>query len=225
MSAIFITATGTEIGKTFVAAALIRHLRRTGRAVDALKPVLTGFDPATAAASDAGVLLAALGRPVTPSDIERISPWRYAAPLSPDMAARREQRPGDFNALVQFCRRAADASPGLLLIEGIGGAMVPLDDRHTVLDWIAALRIPSVVVTGSYLGSLSHTLTCLDVFDRRQLAIKALVVNETPGSTVPLRNTAETLARFAAPVPVIELPRLPADSTGHPAFDAIARLL
>jgi dethiobiotin synthetase len=225
MSAIFVTATGTEIGKTFVAAGLIGHVRRAGGHVHAIKPVLTGFDPASAATSDAGVLLAALGQLVTPSNIERISPWRFAAPLSPDLAAWRERRAIDFDELVRFCRRTAEASPGLLLIEGIGGVMVPLDDRHTVLDWIAAIRIPSVIVTGSYLGSLSHTLTCLDVFDRRKLVIKALVVSETPGSTVQLHDTVETLARFAAPVPVIELPHLPADSTEHPAFDAIARLL
>jgi len=58
MSAVFITATGTDIGKTFVTAGLIRHLRALGREVDALKPVMTGFDPAHPEASDAGVLLA-----------------------------------------------------------------------------------------------------------------------------------------------------------------------
>ena len=225
MSAVFVTATGTDIGKTFVAAGLIRHVRRAGGHVHAIKPVLTGFDPASAATSDAGVLLAALGQPVTLRDIERTSPWRFAAPLSPDMAARREQRAIDFDALVRFCRRTADVSPALLLIEGIGGVMVPIDERHTVLDWIAAMRIPSVIVTGSYLGSLSHTLTCLDVFDRRKLAIKALVVNETPGSTVQLRDTVETLTRLAAPVPVIEIPRLPTGDAEHPAFDTLARLL
>ena len=65
MTAIFITATGTDVGKTFVAASLIRHLRQMGRLVDAIKPVVSGFDPAQAAASDPGVLLHALGLPVT----------------------------------------------------------------------------------------------------------------------------------------------------------------
>ena len=98
MSAIFITATGTDTGKTFVAAGLIRHWRGAGRTVEALKPVVTGFNPATAAASDPGVLLAALGRPVTPTEIERIAPWRFAAPLSPDMAAQRENRAIEFDS-------------------------------------------------------------------------------------------------------------------------------
>ena len=62
--------------------------------------------------------------------------------------------------------------------------MVPLEDRHTVLDWMTALDVPLLLVTGSYLGTLSHTLTCLDVLERSELAVKALVVNETPGSSV-----------------------------------------
>src|SRR4029079_3234270 len=138
MSAIFITATGTDIGKTFVAAGLIRHWRAAGRSVEASKPVLTGFDPAAAAASDPGVLLAALGRPVTPAEIERIAPWRFAAPLSPDMAARHENRAIDFEARVNFSLDTIASSKDKLLIEGIGGVMVPLDDSHTVLDWMAA---------------------------------------------------------------------------------------
>jgi dethiobiotin synthetase len=225
MTAIFVTATGTEVGKTFVAAGLIRNLRAAGRPVEALKPVVTGFDPDTAEASDPGVLLAALGKPVTPSEIDRIAPWRYAAPLSPDMAARREGRGLDFDALVAFSRTAVAARSGTLLIEGIGGVMVPLDEAHTVLDWIAALDIPALLVAGSYLGSLSHTLTSLDAMRRRSLAIPALIVNETPGATVPLADTAETISRFDADIPVIALPRLPAATTASPAFGRIAALL
>src|SRR5262245_22925279 len=131
MSAFFVTATGTDIGKTFVASGLIRHWRAAGRQIDALKPVATGFDPASAGASDAGVFLTALGRPVTPAEIDRISPWRFAAPLSPDMAAEREKRVIDFDALVKFSQSAIASNTDRLLIEGIGGIMVPLDDRHT----------------------------------------------------------------------------------------------
>jgi dethiobiotin synthetase len=215
MTAIFITATGTDIGKTFVAAGLIRHLRATGRHVDALKPVVTGFDP--------GVLLAALGRPATPAEIERIAPWRFAAPLSPDMAARRENRAIDFAKLLAFSHDAVAGAKSTLLIEGIGGVMVPLDDKHTVLDWMAELNIPAVLVTGNYLGSLSHTLTSLDALRRRGLPIKALVVNETPDATVPMAETLSTLNRFAARVPIVAMPRSPADS--NEAISKIASLL
>ena len=225
MTAIFVTSTGTDIGKTFVAAGLLRHWRAAGRKVDALKPVATGFDPMKADESDAGVLLTTLGRPVTIAQIERISPWRFAAPLSPDMAARREDRSVDFNALVEFCRSAVAASTDALLIEGIGGVMVPLDGEHTVLDWMMALQIPVVVVTGTYLGSLSHTLTCLDVLAARRLAVKALVINETAGSTVTRQDTGGTLRQFAPDVPTVELRRTALAQSDDEAFAQLAGLL
>jgi dethiobiotin synthetase len=207
MPGLFITATGTEIGKTHVACNLIRHLRARGQAVDALKPVVTGFEPAEIEASDPGRLLAALGRPVTAEEIARISPWRFAAPLAPDLAARREGRSVDFDELVRFSRAALRDCRGTLLIEGIGGIMVPLDGQHTVLDWMVALRLPLVVVTGSYLGSISHTLTCLDVLRRRQMPLAALVVNETPGATVTMADTIDCLLRYAGEIPVLTLRR------------------
>jgi dethiobiotin synthetase len=204
MSAIFITATGTDIGKTYLATGLIRHYRGIGQAVDALKPVVTGYNPAHPEASDPGHLLAALGQPMTPEDVARISPWRFAAPVAPDLAARREGRTLDFDALVAFSRQAIQNHTGTLLIEGIGGIMVPLDDSHTVLDWMSVLDVPLLLVAGSYLGSISHTLSCLDVL-RRELAIRAIVVNETPGSTVTVAETIESVSRFAQAIPVVGL--------------------
>jgi dethiobiotin synthetase len=225
MNAFFVTATGTDIGKTYLTAGLSRHWRAAGRAVDALKPVATGFDPRHAEASDTGVLLRSLGRAVTPAEIDRATPWRFAAPLSPDMAARAEQRAIDFEALVDFSRNAIAANNGTLLIEGIGGIMVPLDDAHTVLDWMLALELPLVLMAGSYLGSLSHTLTCLDVLARRGLVVKAVIVNETPGSAVSIQNTTTTLANFIADVPIIGMRWLPHGAPGDGVFAEIARLL
>jgi len=203
MSAYFVTSTGTDIGKTFVTAGLIRHLRGQGRRVATLKPIVSGF--ADAAASDIGILLEALGEAITPQAVARLSPWRFTAPLSPDMAAAREGRAVDFDALVVFCRQAIDADT--LLIEGVGGVMVPLDGTHTVLDWAVALKLPLIVVTGSYLGTLSHTLTALAVIARAKLEIAALVVNESAGATVPLDDTVATLGRFAPGIPIVPLPR------------------
>jgi dethiobiotin synthetase len=76
VTAIFITATGPDVGKTLVVAALIRHLRAMGHAVDAIKPIVSGYELAQAAASDPGTLIAALGLPFSPESIERTSPWR-----------------------------------------------------------------------------------------------------------------------------------------------------
>jgi dethiobiotin synthetase len=225
MTAFFVTATGTDVGKTFVAAGLIRHWRAAGRQVEALKPVATGFDPAAAETSDTGILLTALGRPITPAEIERISPWRFARPISPDMAARLDNRAIDFDALVKFSRDAITATKDTLLIEGIGGIMVPLNDKHTVLDWMMALNIPLVLVTGTYVGSLSHTLTCLDVLARRGLTVKAIIVNDTPGSPVTFQNTVNTLSNFERRIPIAGIPRLSAGMTGDDIVHSIDELL
>jgi dethiobiotin synthetase len=234
MSAIFVSATGTGVGKTFVTAGLIRYCRARGETVDALKPVVSGFDvaktgvnalldPAALAASDPGVLLAALGRALTPEEVARISPWRFAAPLSPDMAAAREGRAIDFAELAKFCSGAVAARRGRLFIEGIGGVMVPLDAAHTVLDLITALRLPLILVAGSYVGTLSHTLTALQVLARRNIDVAAVVVSESEDSPAPLEETVAMIARFADSIDVIPIPRLGEDAT-HPAFARIADL-
>jgi len=224
MTAIFVTATGTDIGKTFVTAGVIRHLRREGRSVAAVKPVVTGFDPGAPDGSDPAVLLAALGRTATLDEIARISPWRFKAPLAPGMAAAREGSTLDFDAVIEFSRQEIATPSDILLIEGIGGVMVPLDARRTVLDWMAALNLPLILVAGSYLGTISHTLTALDTLARRNLRIAALVVSETGGSEVPLADTIATIAGFAAPVAVVGLPRL-RPGADHSAFGEIAALL
>jgi dethiobiotin synthetase len=222
VSAIFITATGTDVGKTYVAASLIRHLRQLGHSVDAIKPIVSGFDPALAAASDPGILLDALGLPVTPEEIERTSPWRFRDPVSPDLAASREGRRIDVDQVVAFCQDAIAQSRDVLLIEGVGGIMVPLDGERTILDVMMALRLPLILVTGSYLGTISHTLTALDALYRRDMNLLAIIVSETPGSTVPLDDVVATISRFAEPV--IGLPRRPArgeNSGGDPGFGRI----
>jgi dethiobiotin synthetase len=217
MSALFVTATGTGIGKTYVSAGLLRHLRGQGRPLAALKPILSGFDGSPG--SDPALLLEAMGEAATPGNIAQVAPWRFAAPLSPDMAAAREGRSIDFEALISFCRAEA-AATGTLLVEGIGGAMVPLDGKHTVLDWMMALRFPVLLVTGSYLGSLSHTLTAAGVLQWAELDF-TVVINESADPAVPLDEMAASLRRFLPDVPLATLPR-PAKQAD---FAALAELI
>jgi dethiobiotin synthetase len=205
--AYFITATGTDLGKTWLTAGIAAACRARGVPVRALKPVMSGYDAADPAASDAGILLARVSPGVTAQAVAAISPWRFAAALSPDLAAAREGRRIDFGALVDWCRAEIAAHPGLLLIEGIGGAMVPLDGRHTVRDWIAALGVPALLVAGSYLGALSHTLTALAALREVGVTPAAIVVNESAGSTVSLDDTVSALRPHVGGVPIHALER------------------
>jgi dethiobiotin synthetase len=225
MTAFFVTATGTDIGKTFVTRGLIWHFRSHGSSVEAVKPIVSGFDPREAEGSDPGLLLAALGRKVTIDEIALVSPWRFAAPLSPHIAARRENREVDYSAILDFCRAATTTRADVVFIEGAGGIMTPIDDRHTMCDLMTALAVPLVLVAGSYLGTISHTLSALDVLGRRSLKTAAIVVSQTEGSAVSLDETVGAIAQFAGPVDVIGLPRLRGGSLDHQAFGRIASSL
>lgn len=210
MSGVFVTSSGTGIGKTLVVTTLVRQLRQRRRKVRALKPVMTGYDPAAASGSDAGQILESLGEIATEAAIERISPWRFEAPLSPDMAAAREGRTIEVDDVVAFCRRTlqdADREGACVVVEGIGGVMVPLDRHRTVRDWIAALEIPAIVVVGTYLGSLSHALTAIEALRARRCALAGVVISESADGAAPLAEVAASLAGHTDRVPIIAVPR------------------
>jgi dethiobiotin synthetase len=206
MASYFVTATGTELGKTYVTAGLVRAAAEVGRRFAAVKPVVSGYTPETAAGSDPALLLAAMGKRVTHKAIEAISPWRFAAPLSPDMAAAREGRRLDLAELQAFCRAAMSAAPEGLLIEGVGGVAVPLVGTVLVADWISRLRVPAILVAGTYLGTLSHTITAAEALVVRGVAVAAVVLSESVASPVPPEETAQVLRRLL-PHPVHVIPR------------------
>lgn len=202
----FITSSGTNIGKTLITTALCWQLRERGRSVTALKPVITGFADDTQ--TDTGLILQSCGLAPTPALIDTISPWRFAAPLAPNLAAAKEGRPIDMKALAEFCRDHAALPTDFLLVEGAGGVMAPLTERHTMLDWMAALGWPAMVVVGSYLGAMSHALTALEVLRARRVPICALIISESDGSDVSLDDTAAGLSPLVpADIPLVKLPR------------------
>lgn len=228
MSAFFVTATGTDIGKTFVSAGLIRVWRAKGLMAQAFKPLVSGIDDADPTGSDPAALLEAMGQDVTPASLDAISPWRFRAPLAPNMAAALEGRAVDYPGLIAACRtRIAAAGPAApLLVEGVGGLMAPVDDDRTVLDWLRVLELPVLLVAGSYLGSISHTLTALTVLADRGQAVAGLVVSETPGATVALGAVEQAVARHFPAVPCFNLPRQPVGAAPAPVLGLLAdRLL
>jgi dethiobiotin synthetase len=197
----FITSSGTGIGKTFVTTALCRQLQ-----AQAVKPIISGYDP-NDAESDLALILGSCGLPA--SQVDAISPWRFAAPLAPNLAAAKEDKVIVFEKLVAFCKERALAAPDIFLVEGCGGVMAPITHQHTCLDWMAALGWPVILVVGSYLGSISHTLTALEALRARNICVQAIVISESENSSVSLYETAEGLASFIpSAMPVITVPRV-----------------
>jgi dethiobiotin synthetase len=206
MTAYFVTSTGTGVGKTYLTCGLIEALRRRDIAVDAVKPVISGFEPDGAAESDTGLILRALGLPIDEPRIKEISPWRFRAALSPDMAAARESKSVALDQLVDFCRSAMEIDDGLCLIEGAGGIMAPLGRAYTNLDLMSAIDVRIVLVAGTYLGTISHTLTACEALSARGREPWAIVLSESEDSPVAPGETAQSIGRFTS-APIYLLPR------------------
>jgi dethiobiotin synthetase len=204
MPALFIAGSHTDVGKTHVACALVRAARGQGLSADVLKPVVSGFDPAAWRDSDPGRLLESLGRDRTQTALEAMSPWRYAAPLAPPAAAAREGRPLPLSPVVAFCRTGLAGSADLRLIEGVGGLMSPLAEAATGLDLMMALGLPVILVGGSYLGAISHTLTALEVIRTRGLEVACVVISESGLPEAPdFDETVCLTTRHALGAPVV----------------------
>jgi len=202
---IFIGATGTDIGKTHVTCLLLEQLREQGHRARAIKPVISGFDAAAVEQSDSGQILQAMGEAPTLARAEQISPWRYPEPLPPHLAAERSGRPINFDQLVQFCQDQARADLDYLLIEGVGGIMTPINREKTTLDLVERLGSPCLIVTGSYLGTLSHTLTCLTAIQQRNVEILGLIVSESLENYI---NFDIVIADFTKMLPHIAVHKL-----------------
>lgn len=208
-SKLFIAGSHTDIGKTHVACALLRAGRAAGLGVEALKPIASGFDRNDWADSDPGRLLDALDLPPNFQELNRITPWRFAAPLAPPMAASLEGRDLPLEPVIELCKARITATQAdLFLLEGAGGLMSPLTDSATGLDLMLALDLPVVLVGGGYLGAMSHTLTALEVLRARRQRVAALVISQDADPGAP--DFAETVALTAAhagALPVIAAPR------------------
>lgn len=207
MAAIFVAGTGTDVGKTFVTALFLKLLRLQGAPIYAIKPVVSGFDPLSAAQSDPGVLLNAMGREISKSAIHEISPFRFAAPLAPDAAARREARPLPRESVASFCAQCITRATGSLLIEGVGGVMSPIADATTNLDLVEQLEIPVLLVGGSYLGAISHTLTALAALKLRDIRCLGVIINESATGSVGVADTCGAIAQFTDCAILAQLPR------------------
>lgn len=223
----FVTGTGTEVGKTVVAAAIARTHAADGKRVTVFKPAVTGLDDFDAAADgpksqtgvdksahrpDHVVLRDAAGS--AQSDGE-IAPYRYGPPMSPHLAAHLAGEEIDPARLREAARRAADGAD-LLVCEGVGGLLVPLslEPRYLVRDLAVDLGLPLVVAASPGLGTINHTLLTLEAARAAGLDVAAVVL--TPWPEQPGRIEASNRETIGAlgEVRVETLPWLALDRPG-----------
>ena len=190
-SPLWVLGTGTGVGKTFVSARIARAWAMVGP-VTYRKPFQTGVDRAAHPGADATIL--------NGQGIAAESHILLREPLSPLAAAQREGRALDLQATARWCLRPVQ---GRVLLEGVGGLMVPLAPKVHFLAWATDLKIPCVLVALGGLGTLNHTLLSAEALMLRGWRIEAVLVN--PGADGPRPEVAEEnaeLLRGFLPLPI-----------------------
>jgi dethiobiotin synthetase len=178
---LFVTGTDTGVGKTVVAAAIAEHLRRKGRRVAVCKPVATGCTlQREGLISEDAELLAACADAQHPLDV--ICPQRFAAPLAPALAAEAVGQVVD-EASIDAAIAEMAAVSDVMVIEGVGGAMVPIAPKRTVLDWALELDAPTIIVARPGLGTINHTLLTVQALRNAGVVVAGVVINRYPSGT------------------------------------------
>ena len=241
LRAVFVAGTGTDVGKTVVTAGLLRALRGLGVAAQAVKPVQTGVPPGDMApgappAGDAAVYGAAVAD-LPGTALSRGAVLRtFALPASPFLAASEEGASLDADGLARdISEHWARVSPGaeLLLLEAAGGLLAPLNARESMLDLMARLDAPVVLVVRNELGALNHALLSLGALQERGLALAGLAVVEPPrelretcGARILEDNIRFLRARLAQDWPDAALCPVPwAELSAPRGWERIARAL
>jgi len=209
LQGLFVTATDTGVGKSVLSACLIAAMRAEGLAVAAYKPVLTGTDepPEGPWPSDDELLASASGE-----DPSRVAPLRFQPAVSPHLAAQLAGAQIDPQALLARARSRAGDAADVLVVEGVGGLLVPLAGAYSVRDLAAALGLPVVIAARPGLGTINHTLLTLQSARAAGLDVRAVVL--TPWSDAPSemeRSNRETIAELGA-IDVRVLPAVDAPS-------------
>ena len=203
MRGFFVTGTGTGVGKTVVAGAVAARMRDAGMRVAVFKPVLTGLDeaPEPGWPRDDELLAAAAGVPAAMTAARR-----YGPPVSPHLAAQLAGEEIVLSELVAAAARLARAADAIV-VEGVGGLLVPLNATSTVRDLAVALRLPLLVAAHPGLGTLNHTLLTVEAARTALLGIRAIVLGPWPPEPTPVQESnRETLAARTG-VEVAGLPR------------------
>jgi len=198
---LFVAGTDTGVGKTVVTAGLTGWLRDAGVEARAIKPAQTGYPPD----DDAGFVAEACGDESAATCLRRLEP-----PLAPRVAAAREGVDLSYDAIRQDCERVLDEpAVDAGVVEGIGGLRVPLAGDREVIDLVADLDLPTVIVARSGLGTLNHTALTVEALERRGVEVATILLNEYDGASVAERTNPAEIERMAGvgveTVPPLEL--------------------
>ena len=210
----FITGTDTEIGKTVVATALIRHLVSEGHLVAGMKPVASGCEMTDAGLrnEDALGLIAASNVNL---GYEMVNPFAFEPAIAPHIAAQRAGRRIDLD-MIRVLANAIEAD--CLVVEGVGGWMVPLGDDRMLADLAKATADEVIIVVGMRLGCINHALLTAAQVRRDGMPLKGWIANHVDPDMQAQSENLETL-KALMPCPLLGVVRWCEDDRAYPEFE------
>ena len=186
MRGVFVAGTDTGVGKTHVAAAVARTLADSGEQVSAYKPVVSGID-------EPGLRDHELLAQITGQNPSEISPVAYGPAVSPHLGAELAGDTIDIEDLIARGR----ALPGTVVVEGIGGLLVPVTDTFNVRDFAVAFGLPVVIAARPALGTINHTLLTLEAARSAGLDVRAVVITPWPDEPSAMEHSnRDTIAKL-----------------------------
>ena len=213
MRGLFVIGTGTGVGKTVLSAALLAAIAAAGERVSAYKPVVTGLDDPPGEWPPDHELLASVAG-MTP---EQVAPRRYGPAVSPHLAAElagERADPEQIAVTAEAALHTADEQGATLIVEGVGGLLVPLAEGFTVRDLAARLGLPLLIAAPPGLGTINHTLLTLEAARAAGLDVRAVVLTPWPERPAAMEESNRATIAQLGDVEVAALPRvLSADLT------------
>jgi len=216
----FVTGTDTGVGKTLVACALLHGFAARGKLAAGMKPVAAGVD-ADGRNEDVRMLLAASN---VAADDGLVNPYCFAQAIAPHIAARTTGGYIEFERIAEAYRKLA-ALAEVVVVEGAGGLLVPLNQRQDGADLVAELELAVVMVVGMRLGCLNHALLTVEAIESRGLRLAGWVANILDGDMRALQDNIEALReRISVPLLGVVPYLAPADARVASGYLRLERL-
>jgi dethiobiotin synthetase len=217
----FVTGTDTGVGKTRVAAAMLRAFAARGWRAVGMKPIAAGVVPGATRNADVTALLAAGNLAPSPADV---NPYSFSSPIAPHLAAEKAGIVVDLEAIAAAYARLAELAD-IVVVEGAGGTLVPLSARFDMLDIAVRLHVPVLLVVGIRLGCLNHALLSALSINARGLTLAGWIANRIdPEMRAADENVATLAARLPAPL-VADLAWRPGDDVAEALPESAIRAL
>ena len=206
MKPLFITATDTDIGKTYVCAGLAHSLKKLDIDVGVMKPFACGVKQKTGFSSND---LTILSKAAVVNDTEELlNPFFFPIPASPYTAAKNLGVKIDIDYLMK-CFRKLDKIHDVMLVEGIGGIMTPILKDYAIIDLIKDLDANTIIVTSSKIGTINHTILTCNMCKNMKISVKGLIINNFDSTGYPVSDLERDLSALTDLPVLCSLPHMP----------------